>query len=142
MLENIQRKFVKNVTGLQSRAYEDRLHELGLASLEDRRHEIDMIQVFKIVKGCDDVKSDQWFKMAAGEGRRPTRAAAGLYNLAAERSAHDYRRNTFSQRVVAGWNNLPNDLKAAASPAVFKRQYRRHVRMAAPNNGPRNDPDV
>jgi len=135
VLENVQRKFVKNVSGLQSRDYEDKLRELGLPSLEDRRHEIDLIQVFKIVKGCDDVQSDQWFKMAAGEGRRPTRAAAGLYNLAAERSAHDYRRFTFSQRVVAGWNNLPNDLKAAPTPAVFKRQYRRHARMAAPNPG-------
>ncbi len=41
------------VSGLKGTEYEERLKELGLITLEERRHQADMLQTFKIVRGID-----------------------------------------------------------------------------------------
>ena len=74
-LEKVQRRAVRMISGLASNDYMDRLAELGLETLEERRHRIDMAQVYKIVTGKDKVKSDTWFTMAI-EGLRLTRGNA------------------------------------------------------------------
>ena len=70
-LEKVQRRAVRMISGLASNDYMDKLAELGLETLEERRHRIDMAQVYKIVTGKDKVKSDTWFTMAR-EGLRLT----------------------------------------------------------------------
>jgi ribonuclease P/MRP protein subunit RPP40 len=52
VLEKVQRRAVQMVSGLKSHTYEDRLKELGLTTLEERRHQADMAQTYKVVKGC------------------------------------------------------------------------------------------
>ncbi len=44
------------------RDYEERLRELGHTTLEERRHQLDMQQVHKILVGSDKVKIETWFK--------------------------------------------------------------------------------
>ena len=61
MLEKVQRRFVKIISGLISTTYEDRLREIGLATLKARRVRADLLQVFKILKGIDRVNPDYWF---------------------------------------------------------------------------------
>ena len=72
---------------------EDRLLELKLSSLRERRKEIDMlrerrkeidmVQSFKLV---NDESSEQFFLRA--DGRRATRATTGTDNLVKGRSSH------------------------------------------------------
>ena len=50
VLEKVQRRAVQMVSGLKAHTYEDRLKELGLTTLEERRHQADMAQTYKIVK--------------------------------------------------------------------------------------------
>ena len=121
-LEKVQKRAVKAVSGLRSQAYEDRLAELKLPSLRERRKEIDMIQTFKLV---NDESSEQFFLRT--DGRRATRATTGTDNLVKGRSNHEYRANFFSTRVIDDWNKLPNKVKEAATAENFKRQYRRHL---------------
>jgi hypothetical protein len=45
--------------------YEERLRELGHTTLEERRHQLDMQQVHRILVGKDKVKSETWFNMAS-----------------------------------------------------------------------------
>ena len=45
LLENVQKRAVRMISGLRSELYEDRLKELGLTSLEERRHRADMALV-------------------------------------------------------------------------------------------------
>ena len=68
-LEKVQMKAVKMISGMASHDYKDRLAELGMETLEERRHRMDMAQVYKIVTGKDKVKSDTWFTMATERAR-------------------------------------------------------------------------
>ncbi len=68
------------VSGLRGVTYEERLEELEMTMLEERRHRADMLQVFKILTGKDNVHKSTWFKMAS-EGTARMRQAAGILNL-------------------------------------------------------------
>ena len=50
------------VSGLNG-TYEDKLSRIGMLSLENRRVQLDLVQVFKIVHGIDDVSVEKWFKL-------------------------------------------------------------------------------
>ena len=50
------------ISGLNGSSYEEKLQELGLETLEERRKRLDLIQTFKIVKGFDKVDSKIWFE--------------------------------------------------------------------------------
>jgi len=64
------------VSGLTAREYEDRLLELGLVTLEERRHQMDMAQVHKMLAGIDKVNTEALFTMAYSHGRHTRNADA------------------------------------------------------------------
>jgi hypothetical protein len=99
----------------------EKLRELKLASIEDRRIEADMALTHKILCDSEQGYSDQWFKMA--NSRRTTRLTAGARNLLHQRGQHEYRRRIFQQQR----NRLPEPVKAADTAAAFKRRYRQHI---------------
>ncbi len=115
------------VSGLKSKDYHERLAELGMTTLEERRKEMDMVHTLKIVNGIDEVNSQDWFTKAVNRGIRGT---SGLDNMVKPRSEHEYRRPFFSQRVVDDWNSLPDHMKEARNVPCFKRLYR-HTRLTA-----------
>ncbi len=51
VLEKVQKRAMKMVSGLKGNTYEERLKEVGLLTLEERRHQADMVQTHKIVTG-------------------------------------------------------------------------------------------
>jgi hypothetical protein len=124
-LEKVQKRAISMVSGLRGRTYEEKLSELGLVTLEERRHQLDMVQTFKILKGVDMVNRDTWFK-SAGEGGRDTRLAADPYNLRVPAARTELRRGFFSQRVPNAWNRVPAEIKASNTAAAFKSAYRAH----------------
>jgi hypothetical protein len=80
VLEKVQRRAVNMISGLKAKTYEEKLLELGLTTLEERRHQTDMAQVYKIITGKDMVKSEVWFQKVDG-AERLTRSAADPLNL-------------------------------------------------------------
>ena len=125
-LENVQKRMVRQVTGLQGITYEERLEELGMDTLEKRRMDQDMIQAFKILKEVDDVDKTIWSWFTTMENRQQrTRAAVGGHNLEGQLSRLELRRNFFSQRVVDMWNALPNSTKSAKTVQEFKNLLRK-----------------
>jgi hypothetical protein len=79
-LEKVQKKAVGMVSGLKGSSYEEKLEELEMTTLEERRHQADMLQAYKIITGKDNVKRETCFKMAE-EGSVRTRQATGLLNV-------------------------------------------------------------
>jgi len=73
------------ISGLLGRNYEDKLKELRLESLENRRIYIDILQTFKIIRGFDDVESSNtWFNIVGSD--ELTRLTADPLNLMSSRS--------------------------------------------------------
>ena len=90
-LERVQKRAVKAMSGLKGVTYEERLRELKLPGLRDRRREIDMVQTYKLLN-----ESDSDIEIRRADTRRTTRLAAGKDNLLKERADHEFR-NRFSQ---------------------------------------------
>ncbi len=60
--------------------YSERLAELEMPTLEERRHQADMAMVHKLTNRRGGLGPAQWFEMAA-DGARATRSAANPRNL-------------------------------------------------------------
>jgi len=61
LIENIQRRATRIVPELQGLNYKECLKELNLPTLLYRRQRFDLIQIFKIIKGFDDISVDEFF---------------------------------------------------------------------------------
>ena len=122
MLEKVQMRALNMVSNFKARNYEDKLKEAGMISLEQRRERGDLIHMFRIMTGKDDVQHSTWFQLLADrEGGANTRAASGHLNvLPPGISKSDVRRNFFSQRVVENWNGLPDIVKMSETVNNFK----------------------
>ena len=114
------------VSGLQGVSYEDRLEEVGLTTLEDRRERGDMIQVWKILHGKEDVQVGTWFNLAATVATHATRQAGHPLNIVKPRSRLEIRNNFFSVRCCEKWNSLPDNIREAKSLNSFKNAYDGH----------------
>jgi hypothetical protein len=124
LLEKVQKKAVNQISGLHSTEYADKLEELGLESLRDRRLRTDMIQTYKIVKGKDDVDRDLWFRTCQDNSSRQTRLSNYRDNLVRTKiSRTELRNNFFSQRVIGPWNDLPDTVKESTTVECFKSNY-------------------
>ena len=126
-LENVQKKFVRMVSGLQGTTYEERLAELEILSLKNRRLQLDLTQVFKIVHGIDRVDSRTWFELVGQQPNTNTRLTSHPYNIKGGRANLEIYRNFFSNRIVAHWNALPPQLKENQSLPCFKTRLREHL---------------
>jgi hypothetical protein len=113
------------VSGLKGATYEERLKEIGLTTPEERRHQADMLQAFKIIRGFDKVDSTTWFQKV-DVSIRTTRSAADPVNLSPQAARLETRRNFVSNRVVEAWNMVPGDIKRSKTVSSFKNAYRSH----------------
>ena len=115
MVESIQRRATKMITGLHDKPYEERLKELKLPSLVYRRRRGDMIQMYKVINGLVRINVGDLFTSAKVSHTRghPQR----VYKT---RAIKLQRRNSFSQRVINDWNGLPNYVVNAPSLNSFK----------------------
>ena len=122
LLEGVQRRATKAVLGLRNMSYEERLRELGLLRLEDRRVRGDMIETYKIISGKEDINSGLFFKMAPVRGDPEIARNLKIHK---ERFMSNKRKFVFSQRVVDKWNSLSNEEVNAAKTSGFKANHDR-----------------
>ena len=133
LLEGVQRRATRLVPELRKliydkklkqwrrMTYEERLTELELPKLEERRIRGDMIETFKIITGKEDMKAEKLFKMAKVRGARN--------NTHCRKIRMDYcrlevRKNFFSKRVIEKWNSLTAKEVSAMKTSEFKERYR------------------
>uniref|UniRef100_A0A3B3SEK0 Reverse transcriptase domain-containing protein n=1 Tax=Paramormyrops kingsleyae TaxID=1676925 RepID=A0A3B3SEK0_9TELE len=114
-LEKVQRRATRMIPGLRGMSYEERLFELNLFSLKQRRLRGDMIQVYKILTGLDAVQPNSYFSISSN-----TRTRGHRWKLAGEHFKLDLRKHFFTQRVVRVWNSLPDNVVQAESLGSFK----------------------
>ena len=131
VLEQVQKRAIRMVSGLRGQEYEDRLAELGLTTLEERCHQADMTMVYKILTHKEDVDPADWFAMAS-QATRVTRTAADPFNVIVKHGRLDTRRNFFSVRVTKDWNRVPSDIKKMRAVEGFKNAYTKDCANIAP----------
>ena len=110
------------VSNLRNKSYEERIEILGLTTLETRRLRGDLIEVFKIIKGIEDLAWKKFFKMLTMSKLRGH--SQKLYKQSARL---DVRKYSFSNRVINEWNLLPEELIECKTVNNFKRKLDLHL---------------
>ena len=60
-IENVQHRATRMISSLKGLSYDERLVSLKLTTLETRRLRGDLIEVFKILKGIDNMDCSKFF---------------------------------------------------------------------------------
>ena len=133
VLENVQKKAVRQIAGLRGKTYEERCEELGLESLVNRREQCDLVHVWKMLHS-DNAEGENIFEYVSSDTVR-TRFRSDPLNLKPKASRLDIRKHSFTVRVINKWNSLDNSIKSLPTQYQFKKAikhlYRRHVGGAA-----------
>ena len=125
-LEKVQQKFIGMISGLKGQDYNEKLKEVGLPTLVERRLRSDLIQTFKIVKGIDKLNPSTIFNFIPGD--RPATRTGHRLNLVQRHSRTDTAKYAFSSRVVPHWNSLPGELKDINTLYSFKKGLDKHLK--------------
>ena len=128
-LEQVQRRATRLIPELKHLAYEERLEALNLTTLENRRTRGDLIEVYKLVHGIDNIDYKKFFKLIT-EG--PSSRTRGHHlKIETPHSRTERRKNFFSIRIIREWNKLPSDVVCSPSVNIFKRRYDDHKKNRA-----------
>ena len=115
LLEGVQRRGTSKLRGLRGLKYQDRLKKIGLPTLEYRRLRADLIQVYRLFEGIDDLDIQTIFSLDTGERTRhhPRKIYKGRWKYV-------LKRDSFQCRVITQWNQLEYDTVMAPSLNAFK----------------------
>ena len=102
-LEQVQRRATRACPSLAHLSYDDRLVALDLPSLLYRRRRMDMLMMYKILKGLDGLLFNDLFSF------HHTITRSNGYKLYKHFSHLNCRKHFFS-RVINDWNSLPRDI--------------------------------
>ena len=103
-------------------SYTERLEQLELTTLEERRSRGDAIEVYKYLRGFLDIERETIFK--TNEATQPkTRHQHSFMPLTIPRANTDLRKNFFSVRGAKLWNCLPSNIRESNSVNGFKNAY-------------------
>ena len=113
--------------------YEDRLKRLGLFSLETRRLRGELVQVFKILHGYDDI---DWRELFDIDTTSITRSNG--FKLRGKRFHTDVAKKNFTYKLINEWNSLPENVVNSTSINMFKNRLDKVLRsrMSAASGQP------
>ena len=122
LLEGMQCRATKMILGWDKRCYQERLDLCNLQTLEVRGLRGDLIQVFKLLKGLDNVSLKKKFVIDSNNSRR-----GHNLKLLKPSARLDIRLHSFSHRVVNYWNKLPVAVVNCQSLDAFKYKLSRYL---------------
>ena len=116
-LERIQKAATKMVPELKDKTYEERLKEMNLPTLQDRRERGDLITMYKLVNGMERIDGQNLVTVIGG-GNSRTRGHSK--KILKSQCLRDVKKYSFPHRVVDAWNGLSEEVVLAPSVHAFK----------------------
>jgi len=113
VVENIQRKCTKNIQGLSSKPYSERLKVLKLPTLAWRRKRSGLIFMFKIIRQTDTALVNSFFELSKDTRFEAMTTRGNIYKVTISGVHYNAVRNSFRFRLVKMWNSLPDDVVTA-----------------------------
>ena len=123
ILEKVQKRATRLVPEIRDLDYQERLVNLGLTTLVERRRRGDLIEVFKIMHGFDDLKRSQFFKLKSEVHHYQT--SGHDYCIFHKQFRNTIRGGFFDIRIIKDWNSLPKEIVNCKSISSFKRELDR-----------------
>ena len=122
-LERVQRKITKMIPRLRNISYEERLKELNLFSLSKRRMRGDLIEVFKIFKGFDNINAEDYLTVDRSNITRRRNS----FKIIGKRFSSNEAKHFFFNRVVNVWNSLPSNVVDSITITAFKNRLDKYL---------------
>jgi len=115
LLERVQMRATKMKRGLKHLSYKERLRELGLFSLKNRRLRGDLTNAYKYLKGKCQEDGARLFSVVPSDSTRGNghKLKYGKFQL-------NMRKNFFTLRVTECWNRLLRGVVDSPSLEIFK----------------------
>ena len=119
ILGKVKKRATKLVPEIRNLSYSQRLKELGLTTLEERRKRGDLIEVFKIMHGFDNLDRSQFFTLVSEVHSHDTTG----HNFCIYRKFKNtsMRKEFFDTRIIQDWNNLPKEVVNCKTLSSFKK---------------------
>ena len=115
LLESVQRRWTKRISGMADLDYESRLRALNQYSVQGRLLRADLIQYWKIFHAKCSIDPAAVFELVHSSGTRGHR-----FKIRHTRVQTDVRSRSFSKRCIAAWNALPDKVIAESDLSRFK----------------------
>ena len=115
LLEAVQRRWTRQISGMADLSYAERLSALDLYSVYGRLLRADLILCWKIFHGFSSIKPVDIFLMDTRPGTRGHR-----FKIQHRFACTEARRRFFSIRCARPWNALPDSVVSSASLKTFK----------------------
>ena len=120
LIESKQRRATRMIPELKGLSYTDRLQHLKLFSKDYRRKRGDMIQLFKILNGFENIDAQTMFTFATSQTRGHNKK---LYK---SRCAKGFRQHSFCIRSIDQWNRLSHNVIDSSTVNEFKINWTRN----------------
>jgi len=116
LIERVQRRFTKRLSGLWDLSYFERLRMLGsIETLELRRLKADLIMIHKIVHKLISLDFDEFFNLSNVSCTR-----GHCFKLTKPECNNNARQYSFACHCINAWNFLPLNVVSATSVSCFK----------------------
>ena len=116
LVESVQRRWTRQIDGLQDLSYAERLATLDLYSMKGRFLRHDLINYWKIFHSKSSILPEDIFVLAP-QGR----TRGHCYKVAHMPCSTEAKRRSFGRRCVTVWNGLPAEVVEIESLDAFKR---------------------
>ena len=122
LLEKVQHRATKCISGMAGYSYEERLRLLKLPSLEYRRVRGDLIEVYKMYKGWSCLKFEEYFEFNNSNLR------GHQAKIFKKRFLHNISKYSFSNRIIDIWNTMPPHMLSCQNINSFKVELDKYLR--------------
>ena len=119
------------LSDVRGTTYEERLKDVGLTTLTERRERGDAIEAFKTLNGFNRVEKSDWFDIETDD-QRPTRRNMVIDDggerrktnvLKVETARLEVRKHFFNVCAASIWNNIPDEVRNKKTVNGFKAAY-------------------